>query len=237
MKFLLDLAVISALMLAIFALSVFAQFEDEDTSSRHIGIGLAGGGGVSSVSGTIIVPYETDLWNVWFGGFIQQTAKDTEIQAQTVNLHVEPEYKFTERISINAYADALRDHVREIDGQVQVGGFVAYKVVDDADVELKIGAGNYLQNRSVQEDLEREATDPTTVHLLGYVKTRYRMISNVFRFTPELDFSNPAFELKPNANFAVSESWGVSLGGIIGYEHEADERTYWSYQIQGTYSF
>lgn len=220
---------------------VYAQtddpFKDEDLTSKHVGIGTTGGGGANSLSATLIVPFETDKWNLWIGGFMQQVTEGSELHSQTINLHVEPEYKVTPRVSINAYGDALRDHVREINGQVQFGGFVTYDFVETDDVGVKIGVGNYLQNRQVQEDLEREATDPTTVHLLGYAKTRYKMVSNTFRFTPKLDMSNPAFELKPKATFAVSKDWALTVGGIVGYEQEAAEQVYWSYQIQGTYSF
>ena len=229
-----------AAMIFLSAYDVVAEFTDEDTATRHIGIGTSGGGSTNSLSFVGIVPFKEGKYTGWVGGFAQQISEGDEIQAQTVNVHAEGEIEFTELLGVTVFGDVLRDRFRGIDRQLQGGFFVSADVIEEDGFDVTVGLGNYVQDKQAREDLELTELDPTTVHLLAYAKTSYRNVSVVWRFTPELDLTNPHVEARPKASWQVSDKWGVTVGGIVGFEDEAlvdDERLYYSYQLQGTYSF
>lgn len=238
MKFLFDLAVISALMLAIFALSVFAQddpYEEIAHDVRQVAIGVDGSGGGNSLSATLIVPFEQGKTSGWAGGFAQQQSNDGEVIEQMLNAHATGGYALHDRVDINAFVDWTRDKERGIAGQSQIGAFVNVDIYADNRLALNGGAGNFVENKQARDDLGLKDTDPNVVRALAYVQLKYDRYVLMNRFTPQIDFSDLQFMVEPTATYSLSDKLSLVVKAKLGYETEPlveGEEFYTSYQLQ-----
>ena len=220
---------------------IYAQEEDPyadiSHAERQIGIGIAGAGDDTSLSATAIFPINQD--NItdgsWAGVSAQQQSGNGEVTAQVLNAHAVVGYDLQESVSINVFGDWSRDKERGIAGQTRLGGFLNVDFYEERGWRINGGAGNFLENKQAQEDLERKATDPNVVRALGYVKVRHGRYSARFEFTPKLDFSHPQFVFKPKASYTLSDTLSLVALGTAGYDSEPlveGEEFYTSYQLQ-----
>ena len=237
-----NIMILMATLLILFPIQAFSQddvFKDEDKDTRHVSLGVSGGGDVSSLSVAAVVPFETEKYEGWVGGFTQQTSKGTEIQSATRNFHSEAGYKITSKLNANVFADMLSDHIRGISQQFQTGFFFSYDLIDEEDFEVTLGAGNYAQDKKARTDLELTDMDPTSIHTLIYAKIDYEGIFTVLRLAPEIDLSNFNAELRPKVSKQLADGFDLGISGVFGYDSQplADKYFYWSYALTATKVF
>ena len=218
-------------MCAGWALSGFAQYDEIDVGRNLVNVGFDGAGDHTSLSVTAVAPISQfdDRFSGWLGGFAQQQTTDGAITAQTLNAHAQVGWRF-----LNAFGDWTRDKLRGISSQSQVGGFVSAPRFRYAGVGFTAGAGNFLENKQTQADLEVKETDPNVVRWLIYCRASYSNYAALVKLTPALDGADMQASFEPRARYALSDRLAVVLSGIFGYESEplTDSSVYSSYQAQ-----
>ena len=227
------LVLVTAMMVLVS--SGYGQYDELAHDQNLINLGIAGMNDDTSISATVIAPINQEKIDGWAGLYGQQQTHDGELTSQLLNAHAVVGYGFLERFSVNAFADWTKDKQRGIAGQFQLGGFIAADLYEDGEIIINGGAGNFLENKQVREDLELKEADPNVVRLLAYVLAKYGRYSLMYKFTPKVDFSDLQLSLEPTATYTLSDTLSLILRAKLGYETEPvveGEELFTSYQLQ-----
>ena len=207
------------------------QYTDLNKGVRQVNIGLSGINDSSTLAITSVLPFDTGKYSGWGGAFVQQQTVDGELASQLINIYGEVGYEFS-FFNINAFSGFTKDTHKGTEREVQIGGFIASPYITRRDITFRVGAGNFLENKEVREDLELADADPNVTRWFFYSKAAWSWLSLTAKVTPQVDLSDFQAELHPVARFVLKDNVDLVLSGIVDYESTLDDPVHTSYLAQ-----
>ena len=226
--------VLAMLMLSVSPVAAF--YGDIATDYPSVTLGISGQGTNHSSSLTALFPVKR--LNGWSGFYVNRQDADEKIVAETYNGHLQGGFKVG-TVGIEAYIDATRDKLRAIDLSLAAGYFVRPAVITYEDIKFSFGAGNFTENRNLDDDIGRAAADgETSFGWLAFVSGQRGNISGVLRYKPEIQFNHYMLEGSLSFSKDLDEhlALGASLLTIYDTNSATDKDLHTSYLVTVTFT-
>lgn len=227
-----------ALLIFVFFLTMTAQgyYGDVATDRESFTLGIAGQNGNQVTSLTALFPIEQA--NGWAGAYVSRQVADEMVVSEVINGHIQGGFDI-KGVGIEAYAAATRDKWRAIDLAIETGYFIRPGIFLWGDITFSGGAGNYTERRTEDHEIGREADDAeTSFGWLAFVSAKYKNISAVVRFKPEITFEHTTIEASATFNQDIADNlaFTATLQAISDGQALTDETVHTQYLIGVTYT-
>lgn len=227
-----------ALLIFLFFLTLTAHsfYGDADHNHTNITIGVAGQNANQVTSLMGIAPLKAI--NGWAGAYVSRQVADEMVTSEVLNGHLQGSIAIGD-VDIEAYTTATRDKWRGIDLAIETGYFIRPGQTTITSITFSGGAGNYTERRTEDEEIGRDANDAqTTFGWLAFVSARYKNISAVVRFKPEIGFDHVTTEASVafNQDLTSNLAFNATLQAISDGQAVTEDSVHTQYLIGITYT-
>jgi hypothetical protein len=197
-----------------------AQFDDIPHDNITVDLGLAGDRGSQSNSLTAVIPYKQV--NGWVGVHALRTIAGDDVLSDVLKAHAQGGLRFG-TFGVELFVDAERDKQKGTDLTTAIGYFIRPGIYEKDGWQVSGGAGNFIENTAVREELGLTDADESAVRWLAFASVDYRGVTTLVKATPITDFSDFQLEVSPSINFALKQN--ISLGLSAVWEYDSDPLT------------
>lgn len=220
-----------------------AFYGDVDTDTESFTLGVAGQGDDLNASLTGVLPVKAI--NGWVGLYGSHQEAGDIVSARVANGRVQGAIPIG-RYDLEAFIDGTHDKSRGISLSLLGGYFFRMGRYDIGDIVLSAGAGNYTENRNLDDNIGRGASDSeTTFGWLAFIsgkldKTIAGDISWIIRYKPEISFAHYSVEssLTFSKRITSSTAVGATIRGLFDTNDQGGLETdlHSSYLLTVTYT-
>ena len=209
---------VTLIAMFLFVSMCFAQWEELPHNVTRVDFGGVFNKDARSFSITGVKGWE----QVWLGLHASQIASEAEIHSETFKAHAQGGHDFG-IIEIQAFVNAEKNLIQNIDMQVQGGGYFR-KVVAVGDNFLIFSLGNYAEN--VKVDTETD-TDSITTSRWYFGVAAERDFSDKFsgfaklKGTPHAKFEDLQGSLQVGLNMGIGENSSLGWRSLIQYHDDS----------------
>ena len=213
MKYLVCFAI--AILALMCAWPVFAQFDPAEGDAPAVDVGVSGTSNTQSHSFGVYLPI--DKINGVVRANVQQAITDGEVISDTKSVYIEGGFDW-KSANFRAFVEGDQDFELGLNRQMRYGWFVRPVSYESDGLLISGGAGTFLQDTAVAEELGIKLDSPITMNLLVFALARYHGVSMLVRYTPDVKFTRHAVEFAPMTIINLKDQLNLGLSATAGYD-------------------